>query len=353
MSRLRVALVVPAPFDTVSGGYGYDRRILAGLAAQGHAVRVVELAGRHPLPDAAAEAAARQAIAAVAPGEIALIDGLGLPAFAAAAEAVAQLRAVGLIHHPTWLETGLAEADAARLRAAEAAVLPRLARVIATSRTTAATLAAAGIAAGRIGVVVPGTDPAPRARGSQGAGCAILAVGAVVPRKGHDVLLRALGRLRDLDWRLAIVGNLERDPAHAAAVQALARELAIADRVRFTGELDGAALAALWEGADLFALATWHEGYGMSVAEALRRGIPCALTAGGAVTELLPVEAGVIVPPGDWAALSRAMRRLIFDTALRHRMAEAAFAAGRRLPDWPTQAAAFAAELAALAAAAP
>ena len=45
------AFIVPAPFDAVSGGYGYDRRIVAGLREAGHTVRVIELAGKHPLTD--------------------------------------------------------------------------------------------------------------------------------------------------------------------------------------------------------------------------------------------------------------------------------------------------------------
>lgn len=346
MSGLAIALMVPAPFTTVSGGYGYGRRMVAGLGARGHAVRVVELGGRHPLADAAAEAAAWQAIAGLAPREVPVIDGLALPAFARAAEAVAHAGAVGLIHHPTPLEKGLSEPEAALLREREARLLPQLARLIATSRATARALAGMGIAEARIGVVEPGTDPAPRARGSQGAGCSILSLGAAVPRKGHDLLLRALGRLTDLDWRLTIVGSLERDRAHAASLAALAGDLAIAERVAFAGEIGEAALDALWAATDLFALATWHEGYGMAVAEALKRGIPCAPPE---VSDLVPIDAGVIVPPGDWTALSRAMRRPIFDTALRHRMSDAAFAAGARLPGWETQAEAFARELAAVA----
>ena len=48
---MHVALIVPAPFDAVSGGYIYDRRIVAGLREAGHTVRVIELAGAHPLAD--------------------------------------------------------------------------------------------------------------------------------------------------------------------------------------------------------------------------------------------------------------------------------------------------------------
>ncbi|WP_144183543.1 glycosyltransferase family 4 protein [Elioraea rosea] len=343
---MTLALVVPAPFSAVSGGYAYDRRMVEGLRARGHAVRVVELPGRHPLPDAEAEAAAWQALADRAPDERLIIDGLALPAFASCAEAVEGVGAVGLIHHPTPLEKGLTDAEAAVLREKEASLLPRLAHLIATSRSTARQLSEMGIDAGRITVVEPGTEDAPRSQGSRAAGCAILSVGAAVPRKGHDLLLRALGRLTDLPWKLTIAGSLERDAVHAKGLAAMAEELGIAARVTFAGEVDDEALARLWREADVFALATWHEGYGMAVAEALKRGVPVALTAGGAVAELAPVEASVIVPPGEWAALSRAMRRLIHDGELRRRMADHAFTAGQKLPNWDAQADAFVAAIA-------
>jgi glycosyltransferase involved in cell wall biosynthesis len=338
-----LALVVPAPFTAVSGGYAYDRRMVEGLSARGHAVRVVELPGRFPVPDATAEAAAWQALANRADGETIIIDGLALPAFAHVAEAVEEAGAVGLIHHPTPLEKGLSDAEAALLREKEAALLPRLTHLIATSRTTARQLGEMGIGVDHITVVEPGTEDAPRAEGSRAAGCAILSVGALVPRKGHDLVLRALGRLTDLDWTLTIAGSGERDRVHAASLAALADELGIASRVIFAGEVDDATLETLWRGTDVFALATWHEGYGMAVAEALKRGIPLALTSGGAVAELAPTEASVIVPAGDWTALSRAMRRLLFDGELRRRMADHAWEAGRKLPSWDAQADAFAA----------
>ncbi|SDB11417.1 glycosyltransferase family 4 protein [Belnapia rosea] len=343
MSAAPIALLVPGPFGTVSGGYNYDRRLVEGLRSLGQEVLVVELDGRHPLPDQAAEGAARRALAGLPAGARIVIDGLGLPAFAPLADALVARRAVALIHHPTALEGETAQREA--LRAVEASLFPRLARLVATSRLTAARLARDfGVAPGRIGVVEPGTDPAPRARGSGGPGVALLSVGTLIPRKGHDVLLRALAGIPDVDWRLTIVGAA-RDAVHAAGLQALAEELGLAQRVDFAGEVEGPALAALYDGADAFALASHWEGYGMAAAEALAHGLPVSVTAGGALGELVPLEAGSVSPPGDVVSLGKALRRVLFDTELRARMAEAAWVAGQRLPRWDDRAAAFLAEL--------
>lgn len=343
---MRVSLIVPAPFATVTGGYNYDRAIVAGLRAAGHAVDVLELAGRHPLPDAAAEESAQAAWAALAPDAVPLIDGLCLPAFGPLAEALAARGTVGLIHHPTALEPDQDAAVRTALREAERTLMRRLARVIVTSTATAERLVADfGVLRESIGVVVPGTAPAPRSEGSGGPGCAILSVGVVTPRKGHDVLLRALAKLPDLDWTLTIAGGARNRP-HAAMLHALAAELGIAARVTFAGEVVDDALEVLWRGADLFALATRFEGYGMAIAEALRRGVPVAVTDGGAAGALVTPQTGVVTAVGDDAALSRALRRLIFDRALRAEMRAAAWDAGHALPDWTTQAQAFAAAIA-------
>lgn len=342
---MRITLVVPAPFATISGGYAYDRRMVHGLREAGHAVEIVELDGRYPLPDDKAKESARQAWLALPADARPVIDGLGLPAFADLADALAA-RAVALIHHPTALEHGLPDSDRAALRDIERRLFPRLSKIIVTSPSSGERLQAEfGVVADRIAVVVPGTDDAPRSPGSGGPGCAILSVGTLVPRKGHDVLLRAMARLFDLEWSLTIVGSAARNPAHADGLRALAEELGIARRVRFAGEVDDAALEHLWRGADLFALATQWEGYGMAVAEALKRGLPVAVTSGGAAGLLVPLEAGVVCPPGDRDGLSKAMRRLICDVDLRRSMAEPAWEAGRLLPDWATQIRTFAATL--------
>ena len=337
---MRIAFLVPAPLSATSGGYIYDRRLIAGLEGLGHSVRVVELAGRHPLPDDAAHAAAAAALDGLAADEVAVLDSLGLPAFAPLAGRLGG--AVGLIHHPTQLEAGQ---DAGALGPMERAAYGALARLVATSALTARGLPALGADPARIGVVEPGTDPAPRAQGSGGPGARLLAVGSLIPRKGHDVLLRALARLTDLDWILRIAGP-EADAVHAAGLRALAAELGLTRRVTFLGALHGDELEAEYAAADVFALATHYEGYGMAAAEAQARGLPLAICTGGAIAEVVGPGAAILAPPGDANSLSRGLRRLILDPGLRAQMADASWKAGQALPRWEDRAARFVAELA-------
>ena len=192
----------------------------------------------------------------------------------------------------------------------------------------------------RADLVMPGIGALPRAAGSGGPGCAILSVGAITARKGHDALLRALGRLADLDWTLTIAGSTAEAPVHPPTLMTLAEELGIGQRVRLVPDPGDAALDALWHENDLFALTSSWEGYPASLAEALRRGIPAVVSdeTAAALPQLGEASWGVSVPASDVEGLSKAMRRLIYDRALRHDLADGAWQAGRALPGWAEQA---------------
>jgi glycosyltransferase involved in cell wall biosynthesis len=339
--------VVPGPLEQRTGGYIYDRRIVEGLRALGRAVRVDELAGRFPHADKMACAAAADALGKMPPGTVPVIDGLALPAFADHGDRLPRPW-VALIHHPLALETGLTPPEAQAFADLERLLLPRAARVIVTSPGTRRDLAAYDVEAARIGVVCPGTDPAPLARRGPGPGLALLCVASLTPRKGHLVLLEALGELTDLEWHLTCVGSAERDPACAQSILAALDRLGLHGRATLVGERAEADVAPFYDRADVFVLASYHEGYGMVLTEALARGLPVVSTTAGAIPDTVPPGAGLLVPPGDATALAVALREVMTRPEQRARLVAGARAARRQLPSWHDATRAFAAELAAL-----
>lgn len=329
------AFVVPGSIDTKTGGYGYDRAVIAALRERAWTIDVVELPGRYPQPSPEDRGAAAQALALLPSGTPTIVDGLALGALPeqALGEA-ARLPIVALVHHPLADETGLPVAERDSLAASEQRALTAARHVIVTSRATGAGLSRYGVAPAAISVVEPGTDAAPQARGSGGPHVELLCVASLVPRKGHDLLLRALAPLVEMAWHLTCVGGLDHDPHWAETIRRLSGELGLDDRVALIGPLGRSELDRRYDRADLFVLPTWYEGYGMAVAEALARGLPVVSTATGAIGDLVGADAGRLVPPGDVAALTAALEPLLRDPALRSRLSAGAREAWGRMPSW-------------------
>lgn len=335
--------LIPGDPDRRTGGTIYDRRIMAGLAAQGWPVEWHRLDGTFPTPTAKALAEADAALAALPDQALAIIDGLALGAMPEVAAAHRdRLRLIGLVHHPLALETGLDERQRQQLYASEREALRQVRQVIVTSPNTARALVDYDVPPARCAVVLPGADPAPLAAGSNGAELTLLCAASLTPRKGHAILFRALAQIKDRRWRLRCAGGDAHDPATAAHLQELAKALGLMERIEFLGELETAALDAAYRQADAFVLPSFYEGYGMVLAEALARGLPIVSTTAGAIPDTVPADAGLLVPPGDEAALAEALARLLDEPGLREQLAAGARTARRTLPDWPAVSAQFA-----------
>ena len=337
---------VPGELATPTGGYAYDRRIIEGLAALGWRITVVDLGDGFPFPTTHARAAARARLEALPAGPPIVIDGLAFGALPDAAEALRATHSlVALVHHPLALETGLNATASALLRASERTALGCARHVIATSTATARLLAADyDVPTDRLSVVEPGTERVASRPRKPGSVIALLSVGAVVPRKGYDVLVAALAKLKHLPWRLVIAGDCERSPETSRRLMADIASLGLADRITLAGTVAATQLASLYASADVFVLPSRFEGYGMAYAEAIAHGVPVIGTKAGAIPDTVPGDAGVLVPPDDVETIAATLQRLIENPGERARLAAGARATA--FPSWSGQAALFARALA-------
>ncbi len=329
------AFVIPGDIGMLTGGYAYDRRVLALLPAHGIDARHVALPGNYPAPTDLDLQQTTRVLAALPADTVLLMDGLAYGAMPEALVAGIRQRIVALCHHPLALEVGVSAERADALRKTETFALAQARHVVVTSALTGRTLATDfGVAKSKIAVAEPGTDRDERATGT-GAPLQLLAVGSIVPRKGYDVLVQALADMRrDVDWRLTIVGAVRDVGAGATLNAALQADAGLASRVTILSGIEDGRLGALYRSADIFVMPSHYEGYGMVLAEAMARGLPIVCTTGGAAAETAPDAAAIKVAPGDAAAFAAALDRVLGDRVLRHSMAEASWSAGQLLPTW-------------------
>jgi glycosyltransferase involved in cell wall biosynthesis len=348
MTPVPITFLVPGPLDARTGGYEYDRQLVSALRARGQRVDFDALDSSFPAPTPTAHHHAAQQLARLPDGATVIVDGLAFGAMPdEAAREATRLRLVALVHHPLAMETGIAPERKAALQHSETRALASASLVVVTSEPTARVVEHHyHVPAGRIVVVVPGTIPAPLAEGSGDQhGVEMLCVASVIPRKGHELLVRALAPLRDLAWRLTCVGSLEMDPPTAQGLLHLLRETGLEGRVVLAGSVDPALVAQFYHRADVLVMPTFYEGYGMAVAEALARGVPVVATMTGAIPELVGSDAGLLVPPSEVELLRDALHRVLTDAALRDRLRDGARAVRNRLPTWEDSAATLAAAL--------
>jgi glycosyltransferase involved in cell wall biosynthesis len=158
----------------------------------------------------------------------------------------------------------------------------------------------------------------------------ILSVGRAVRKKGFDTLLAALARLPPAPaWRFEHIGGGPELPR----LKALAERLGLGERVRWHGGQAQAAVLAAYRRADIFALASRvaddgdRDGLPNVLMEAQSQGLACVASEVSAIPELITDGVtGMLVPPGDAAALAAALARLIREPALRQRLAAAGLA---------------------------
>ena len=148
----------------------------------------------------------------------------------------------------------------------------------------------------------------------------LLSVGRIVHQKGLDVAMRALGGLKELSWEWQIAG----DGPQMTALQSLAEELGIGDRVIFPGWHSREQLRDRYRTANIFLFPSRHEGMPNAVLEAMASGLPVIASCIAGNEELVvPDKTGYLVPSEDIEALRTALKKMLRDPALREKLGSA------------------------------
>jgi glycosyltransferase involved in cell wall biosynthesis len=333
-----VYVVVPNGIDDPvrpSGGNTYDRHLCRELGSHGWSAHERAVAGFWGHPDAASFAALEGTLRQIPDDSVVLLDGL----IASTAPEVlvpqaSRLRLIVLVHMPL----GHRPHDAAARRREGAALNTAIATVTTSAWSRRRLIELYDLPAHRVRVAEPGAVAAEPASGN-GAGEALLCVGAVAFEKGHDILLGALESISALSWHCTCVGSLDRDPAFVESLRRRSLDAGLGERVSFPGPRTGADLDRSYASADLLVHASRAETYGLVVTEALARGLPVIAAEVGGLGEALGEGAdgtrpGSLVAPEDPVALADALSAWLGDAALRARLREAAGERRRSLPRW-------------------
>ncbi len=220
-------------------------------------------------------------------------------------------------------------------------------RIIATCSDEVFELKAMGIDTGKVSIAPCGVDlglfsadgpPAPGPRTHR-----ILSVGRLVPRKGVDLVIRALPQLAEAgfdDVELLIVGGgaepgvLHADP-EVRRLMGLAEGLGVADKVTLQGQVPRGDMPGIFRSADAVVCTPWYEPFGIVPLEAMACGVPVVAAAvGGLQDSVLDHGTGLHVPPRDPEAIAAALAILLGNPDLRAAMGAAGQARARTRYSW-------------------
>lgn len=134
-----------------------------------------------------------------------------------------------------------------------------------------------------------GIDPAERM---------VLAVGRIEPLKGFDILIRGIAQLSDRrNVVLSIIGGDDRAERELASLRAVAAEVGVADHVRLLGPRPHAELGAYYNAADVVAVPSFYESFGLVAVEAMASGVPVvASRVGGLASTVADGRTGYLIP---------------------------------------------------------
>ena len=169
----------------------------------------------------------------------------------------------------------------------------------------------------------------------------ILQLGRMVPRKGVDNVIRAIGKLKnDSALRLIIVGGEADTPdpiltPEIKRLQQVAEEEKVADKIIFTGRRGRDVLKYYYSAADIFISTPWYEPFGITPLEAMACGTPViGADVGGIKYSVADCQTGFLIPPHQPGALAEKILHLLSDEKLYRMMQKNAIKRVNRFFTW-------------------
>lgn len=341
---MRLALALYGDLGFTSGGFLYDRRLVAHLRSRGESVEVIALPWRsyaRGLLDNFSPALCRR-LAASRP-DLLLQDELAHPSLFWLNRRIApKPPLVAIVHHlrcsearPAWQNRLYALVERCYLESVDAYIV--------NSRATLASVQTMAGAVKPAVVAPPAADrfpalPGPEeiaARVRENGPLRLLFLGNVIPRKGLHRLLQALAGLGRRDWRLTVVGSLTLAPAYGRKVRKQAAVAGLSSRVEFAGALPREEVAGRLARSHLLTVPSDYEGFGICYLEGMAFGLPAIGSAAGGAAEIITHgRNGFLVAPGDVSALTAHLEALLQDRELLLKMSLAAWERFLAHPSW-------------------
>ena len=325
VARRLVSLLTSGDGTAVTGGHMYNRHMVEGAAQHGFHIEVVQV--NRPFDPRTVQG--QVVIDSLVAWEAALrLGGAGLPPLAALVHQVA-----GGVYGPRALRLAR--------RLADLALYKRCDLVIAASTFLGQELVSAGIPRDRIRIIPPGSNlpgdetvHAPHQL-RLGRRLAILNVANWVPNKGILELLDAVEPMSSDEVVLHLVGSPDMNHRYASRVSARLTDATLRDKVFVHGSVPKVQVGSFYAGADVVVLTSRDEGYGTVIAEALGSGVPVIAWDSGNLPNLLrDGEGGFLLPTGDVAGVTDAVRLLARDEELLSSLSSKAARRGSDLPTW-------------------
>lgn len=327
---LDVGLVVYGGIDRLSGGYRYDRKLAEAFREEDEDVTVVAI---EDSPDEGYHGDLRSRLEGF---DVLIEDELAHAALPRTNRRLS-VPVVALVHHLRSAEPGepvpgpRRELERRFLSTADAAIcVSEHTREAVLDLVELPTVVAPP--AGRVG----GAALSPDAVGerSRSEPFRVAFVGSLSPRKGPLTLLDALAEI-DHEWRLDVVGDRDANPAYARRIEDRIEEYGIGGRLRMRGAVSDDDLESILATTHVLAVPSRYEGFGMVFLEAMEYGVVPVAGDAGATPELIENgRNGLLVPPGEPAALREAIAGLAADRERLAALGRTALGTAGEWPEW-------------------